>query len=243
MGVVALQLAGPLQSWGSQSRFVRRETESAPTKSGIIGLIAAAQGRRRSDPIEDLVGLRLGVRVDQPGQLVRDFQTAIRRERRRDGGVDIRPMPLSYRFYLGDAVYLAALEGPVGVVRGIDEALRNPAFPLFLGRRSCPPARPVSRGWQEINLAAVLSDTPWLAGPHEQRRRRHEPAVVLETIMDADPEDRIVETFHDDPVSFDPNRRIYRWRRVIRGTVTVPNPLGLVAAAPVRHDPMAALGG
>ena len=78
MTVVAFRLAGPLQSWGSRSRFVRRETEKAPTKSGVLGLVAAAKGIRRTDPLESLLGLRFGVRVDQPGQLVRDFQTAQR---------------------------------------------------------------------------------------------------------------------------------------------------------------------
>ena len=43
--VLVLRLAGPLQSWGSSSRFTRRSTEAFPTKSGIVGLLAAAQGR------------------------------------------------------------------------------------------------------------------------------------------------------------------------------------------------------
>ena len=69
---LVLRLAGPLQSWGSSSQFNRRETDDRPTKSGVIGLLAAAQGRRRSDPIEDLVDVKLAVRVDQPGSLLRD---------------------------------------------------------------------------------------------------------------------------------------------------------------------------
>src|ERR1700704_1897677 len=111
MSTVALRLAGPLQSWGSGSRFVRRSTDSAPTKSGIIGLVAAAKGIRRTDPLEQLLGLRLGVRVDQPGQLLRDFQTARRPERGRHGELTWKALPLSYRYYLADAVFLAVLEG------------------------------------------------------------------------------------------------------------------------------------
>ena len=42
MSVLLLQLAGPLQSWGAASRFARRSTENAPTKSGLVGLLAAA---------------------------------------------------------------------------------------------------------------------------------------------------------------------------------------------------------
>lgn len=73
--VLVLRLAGPMQSWGSRSQFNRRDTDDQPTKSGIVGLLAAAAGRRRGDPIEDLVGLRLAVRVDQPGTLLRDYHT------------------------------------------------------------------------------------------------------------------------------------------------------------------------
>ena len=51
MTVLLLRLAGPLQSWGVKSRFTVRATELAPTKSGIIGMLAAAVGRRRTDPI------------------------------------------------------------------------------------------------------------------------------------------------------------------------------------------------
>ena len=76
MTVLLLRLAGPMQAWGDNSRFTRRDTRMIPTKSGVLGLLAAADGRRRTDPIEDLAGLRFGVRVDQPGQLQRDFQTA-----------------------------------------------------------------------------------------------------------------------------------------------------------------------
>src|SRR4051794_18002567 len=117
MSVLLLTLTGPLQSWGSSSRFVRRGTETAPTKSGVLGLLAAAQGRRRTDPLEDLAGLRFGVRIDQPGRLVRDFQTA----RSLDGR---QTMPLSYRFYLADAVFLAAVEGDPALLDVLADALR-----------------------------------------------------------------------------------------------------------------------
>ena len=50
--VLVLRLAGPMQSWGVSSQFVHRATETFPTKSGLVGLLAAAQGRRRCDPIE-----------------------------------------------------------------------------------------------------------------------------------------------------------------------------------------------
>ena len=93
MTVLLLRLAGPMQAWGVKSRFTVRATELAPSKSGIIGMLAAAAGRRRTDPIEDLLSLRFGVRKDQPGTVLRDFHTAVPTDGR-------KPMPLSERYYL-----------------------------------------------------------------------------------------------------------------------------------------------
>jgi CRISPR system Cascade subunit CasD len=239
--VVALRLAGPLQSWGSRSRFVRRDTESAPTKSGVLGLVAAAKGIRRTDPLESLLGLRFGVRVDQPGQLVRDFHTAQRPERRRDGTVSWTALPLSYRYYASDAIFLALLEGERELLAGIDDAVRKPEFPLYLGRRSCPPAGPVALGVFDRDLDEALATLPWLASPHQQRRRR-DKTVRLATVRDAEGTDAAPELIRDVPISFDPNRRQYAWRSIVRGEVEIANPHG-VNDPHDQHDPLSALGG
>lgn len=242
MSVLVLRLAGPLQSWGASSRFVRRTTSTEPTKSGVLGLVAAAQGLRRSDPLESLLGLRFGVRVDQPGRLIRDFQTAQRPDIQRDGTVKWRSLPLSQRYYLSDAVYLAVLEGDDQLIRGIDSAVRRPAFPLFLGRRSCPPAGPIALGVRDCDLDAALAQEPWIASTHAQLKERS-TVVRLATVRDATEGDSPVEELiQDTPISFDPNHRQYAWRAVTRGQVEVANPHG-VAPAPVEHDPMPALEG
>jgi CRISPR system Cascade subunit CasD len=222
------------------SRFVRRGTETAPTKSGVIGLVAAAKGIRRTEPIEELLSLRLGVRIDQPGQLIRDFQTAQRPEKARDGSTTWKSLPLSYRYYMADATYLVVLEGDRSLVDGIDTAVRSPAFPLYLGRRSCPPAGPVALGVSEIDLDQALNTLPWLATDRHQRSRR-ERSVRLETMRDAHAGEVGAETFRDEPVSFDPEHRRYAWRAVVRGAVAVDNPHGVEAA--LDHDPMSPLGG
>ncbi|MDK3256658.1 type I-E CRISPR-associated protein Cas5/CasD [Blastococcus capsensis] len=239
MTVLLLTLTGPLQSWGSASRFVRRGTEPAPTKSGVVGLLAAAQGRRRADPVEDLAALRFGVRIDQPGRLVRDFQT----ERRADG----TSLPLSYRFYLADAVFLAGLEGDATFLEGLADAIRRPVFPLFLGRRSCPPAGPLLPLVLDGTLEEVFRDRPWAAAAWYRRSRevRNLPEVRLETAVDAQPADVGAVSVRDHPVSFDPELRQYGWRSVAHGAVTVPGPAAGRAVATARgggsgtHDPMA----
>jgi CRISPR system Cascade subunit CasD len=229
---LVLRLAGPLQSWGSRSRFVRRETEQEPTKSGVIGMLAAARGLRRTDELTEFFGLMFGVRTDQPGRLVRDFQTA----RSLDG---TRTMPLSYRYYLADAIFVAVVEGEQELLRGLEEAVRRPHFPLYLGRRSCPPAGPVSLGVRDGALGDVLGDVPWQASvPH--RRTVRSGTLDLPVIRDAAPSDSYTETVRDEPLSFDPRRREYGWRAVVRGHVTVAHP----DPPPVRdHEPFAVLGG
>ena len=245
MTVLLLRLAGPMQAWGLSSRFARRTTQAHPTKSGVLGLLAAAQGRRRTDPIEDLLDLNFGVRIDQPGTLMRDFQTA----HQLDSG---KAMPLSYRFYLADAVFLAAVEGPQAVIDGLEECLREPVFPLYLGRRSCPPAGPLALGARPESLSRALVCEPWRAASWWQRQT-NSPQVHLEVVLDAHVSTVDVEgvlrvgatsTARDLPVSFNPEKRTYAWRSLTQYYVAVNNPaFAGKANSPDLHNPMAALGG
>lgn len=230
MTVLMLRLAGPLQAWGDSSRFTRRDSRHEPTKSGVLGLLAAAEGRSREDDLTDLAGLRFGVRVDQPGRLERDFQTAIRHS-------DGKPMPLSYRYYLADAVFLAAVEGPSELLGALDAALRRPAYPLYLGRRACPTEGQVTLGLAETDLETTLRGQPWLAS--EWHRREQAKRVLLPVVMDAAPGAEATETVRDVPVSFSSLRREYVWREVCRpAPVAVDNPHGHD-----RPDFLAVLGG
>ena len=231
MAVLLLRLAGPMQAWGGKSRFTVRATELAPTKSGVVGMLASAVGRRRTDPIEDLLALRFGVRKDQPGSVIRDFHTA----RTLDGR---ESMPLSNRYYLADAVFLAGIEGDRALLEGIDEALRHPAFPLYLGRRSCPPTHPVSLGLREAALLDALRAEPWLASEWFRRRRREGLNAEILIDQEAVPvEERAGDArgSRDVPLSFDPRRRDYGFREVERLMVRVGAP------EPDAHDPMAEL--
>lgn len=239
MSTLLLRLAGPMQSWGATSRFTRRTTEHAPTRSGVIGLLAAAQGLRRTDPLEDLLSLRFGVRVDQPGRVERDFHTAV--------PAAGKPLPLTERFYLTDAVFVAAVEGDDDLVRTLDEALRHPVFPLSLGRRSCVPVGRLTLGVRTGGLWAALdgqTGMPWQAG--EWWARKQAPTVTLDLRVDAAavPEGaRTTSSRHvrDLPRSFDPVSREYALREVVHAVTTVSNPRA--EAGRRSHDPMALLGG
>ncbi|WP_214364582.1 type I-E CRISPR-associated protein Cas5/CasD [Pseudonocardia sp. H11422] len=230
MTALLLRLAGPLQSWGTSSRFTRRATDRVPSKSGIVGLLAAAQGRRRTDPLEELLGLTLAVRTEQPGRLERDFQTAARPGER-------TPISVSTRHYLADAVFLAAVEGDPALLEGLQEALRRPHFPLYLGRRSCPPVGRIEHGLRDGTALTALNNEPWHAAPWFQKAWR-EPRASLELVADCGPAEPDAELVRDEPLSFDPHHRQWEWRSVRRhDPVSVENPM----FAGDRHDPMAVL--
>ncbi|WP_380281099.1 type I-E CRISPR-associated protein Cas5/CasD [Kitasatospora purpeofusca] len=228
MSVLLLRLAGPLQSWGSSARFARRTTEPAPTKSGVLGMLAGALGRDRGEDLSDLAALRFGVRTDQPGTRIRDLQTA------RHGDTD-KAMPLSERFYLADAVFVAAVEGPDATVDELAAALRAPVHLPYLGRRSCPPSGPVDLGvrW-EAGLRSALEREPWQAA-RWYRARHHAASVALSVQADAEPaEQPRADLLRDLPLSFDPRHRRYALRGVVSFVVNAPT---LVPD----HDPTAHL--
>jgi CRISPR system Cascade subunit CasD len=142
MATLLLRLAGPMQAWGTTSRFDERDSGLEPSKSGVLGLVCAALGRDRAEPVDDLAALRMGVRVDREGVLMRDYQTAtgvMLASGRADKGRTV----ISPRFYLSDAAFLVGLEGDSSLLEHVQEALKRPVWPLALGRKAMPPGQPV----------------------------------------------------------------------------------------------------
>ncbi|WP_329097245.1 type I-E CRISPR-associated protein Cas5/CasD [Streptomyces sp. NBC_01439] len=216
--VLALRLAGPLQSWGASARFARRTTESAPTKSGVIGLLAAALGRDRTANLTDLAALRFAVRIDQPGTRLRDFQTA------RHADTD-KAMPVSDRFYLADAVFVAAVGGDHALIRALHAAVRAPVHLPYLGRRSCPPQGPLDLGTRDVgDPVEALKAEEWQASDWYRQQRRHDRTVNLTILGDDTTDGRLGDTLRDQPISFDPRHRRYALRSVVSTSIDVPNP-------------------
>lgn len=143
MATLLLRLQGPMQAWGTTSRFDERDTQLEPSKSGVLGLVCAALGRDRSEPVQDLADLLMGVRVDREGVPMRDYQTATGVVIASNGKADMGRTVVSPRFYLSDAVFLVGLEGESGLLRRIHAALLQPFWPLALGRKSFVPSAPV----------------------------------------------------------------------------------------------------
>lgn len=175
MPTLLLRLAGPMQSWGTRSRFDERDTDLEPSKSGVLGLICAAMGIDRADwkNLEPITRLRMGVRVDQPGVLRYDYHTA----QHLDPGDPsvVRGTAVTRRYYLADAVFLVGLEGEDrGLLERAHAALKNPHWPLYLGRKAFVPSQPVflEPGVVDHDLETALRACPFLrsgAGPGEYR--------------------------------------------------------------------------
>ncbi len=167
MRTLLLRLAGPMQSWGTTSRFDQRDTGKEPSKSGVVGLLAAALGIDRevwNETLQALAVLTMGVRHDRPGVLKRDYQTAqhiISADRSK-----IHETAVTTREYLADAVFLVGLEGPDrNLLERALAALQNPVWPLALGRKSYVPGEPVwiQNAIVDAPLLHALAAQPWLA--------------------------------------------------------------------------------
>ena len=138
-GVLLIPCVGPMQSWGTRSRFQERDTEREPSKSGIIGMLCAALGLDRNEPVDDLATLKMAVRVDREGKLEKDFQTA--QDVAVASGGSTQNL-LSNRYYLSDAVFLVGLEGSFEPLEKLHNALEKPVWSMFLGRKSYVPSKP-----------------------------------------------------------------------------------------------------
>lgn len=170
MPTLLLGLVGPMQSWGTTSRFDQRDTGKEPSKSGVIGLLAAALGidRENWSKLEPLTRLSMGVRHDRPGIPKRDYQTAGCATNDTIIKADGKPSKdgvVSHRFYLADAAFLVGLEGVDRfLLERTHAALRDPVWPLALGRKSYVPSESIwlADGVQDAPLRESLARWPWI---------------------------------------------------------------------------------
>jgi CRISPR system Cascade subunit CasD len=223
-----LRLEGPLQAWGDRtSKFVIRRTAEAPTRSGVLGMLCAALGVPRRSASEEwlpkLNGLRMGVRIDVPGIRWWDYHTtgAGMQMRTADGKTKEGAL-LSRREYLCDSSFLVALYGEPVLVGELTAAMKNPTWTVYLGRKPCPPTRPLLEHppGEYSDILSALAAVPWT------RRYKEDPAPKTVTCIydwvptvsgTEAPDDATV--WYDVPVSFEPPS--HRPRFVIRGELRV----------------------
>ncbi|MFD6434341.1 type I-E CRISPR-associated protein Cas5/CasD [Streptomyces venezuelae] len=234
-----LRLAGPLQSWGTHSKYSRRDTARFPTRSGVVGMLAAGLGRARQAPLDDLTQLSMTVRVDRPGVVLSDYHTVggglpadetvitVGGERRAKGKGTL----ISKRQYLADAAFTLALTtDDEELLHSCAAALRDPHWPLFLGRRSCPPEGPILLGTVEDPLRHLVQ-LPLAAkrprsGPQPIEFYGDRPLGALPVnsgAADNADGDHHSGEVTDEPLSFAPLERQYRPRPLYRRAVHLPH--------------------
>ncbi|HEX4495495.1 MAG TPA: type I-E CRISPR-associated protein Cas5/CasD [Thermoanaerobaculia bacterium] len=232
------RLYGPLASWGEIAVGEVRPTALHPTRSALLGLLAAALGLRRGD--DDFLSalgatLRFAIFVERAGVPARDYHTIqvatprrgrmalTRADQLRERRFDLGTI-LSYRDYRCDALYDVAAwhEGdqvafPLG---RLEAALKRPVFTLYLGRKSCPLALPLGARVVEADSARVALESqpaPELKVPGDRYRAfpAQLPGSPLGLFWEGDSglgpkaaESRAIR--RDDPVSS--ARRIFRTR-------------------------------
>lgn len=226
---LALLLDGPMQSWGHASRFDRRTTALHPTRSGVLGLVAAAMGIDKHGP-DEAGGLRrlaplrvttvaLGRRDRRgkslPMRRLEDYHT-VTGIRRASGKVALDATVQTYRHYLLDARFGVLLEGPSGLLEEIAAALRDPRWGVWFGRKSCLPASPVLAAgpgdragvWKDLLLRARLAGT--------------ELPESFDRVVEVAPDDPTADMIEDTPVAYgNPigERHAPRWiKRVAKST-------------------------
>ena len=225
-----LWLEAPLQAWGHDSRFGRRDSLDFPTKSGVLGLICCARGAggEERDWLAAWADLDLQVEAfvprDHAGKplprlpLLRDFHMV------GSGYDDADPWQnllipktskgkkavgggtkMTYRYYLQDMAYAVAVEVPVDQVDDVVSALKSPVWDLYLGRKNCAPSEVIFQG------VHVTADDAMAAGRQLAKREDKRRALAFRVLQGE--HDGEIVTLNDVPLQFGPDKR-YRDRRV-----------------------------
>lgn len=215
---LALYLRAPLQSWGSSSKFGDRGTIDAPTRSGLLGLIAAACGIDKNDEARDREWLARTARLSlevvgfKRGDRMTDYHTVGARYDKNDPWqkrmipttADGKPRgtDLTHRDYLSDSVFGAVLSGDDALVAEMSTALANPVWGVWLGRKSCIPTEPVLAGVFESaeTARAGLADR-WRRSAERAGKTIGETTTAAFSVVEALPGETD-ETVLDVPVSF-----------------------------------------
>lgn len=225
---ILMWLEGPLQSWGYDSRYGRRDTLSFPTKSGVLGMVCAALGaggeqkgllakladldmqvcafpRRDGDktpllapPLQDFQMVGSGYDEKDPWQSLLIPKT-------RDGKKAVGGgTKMTYRHYIQDMAYAVLLQVPEDMAQVISDALVAPVWDLSLGRKSCVPSEFIYQGTYHSDTegeqrASCMADKKNRALAFRVKQGVHEGDEVL--------------TLNDVPLQFGENKG-YRDRQV-----------------------------
>lgn len=223
-----LWLEAPLQAWGHDSKFGRRDSLEFPTKSGVLGLLCCALGAggEQKEWLQAWAALDLQViayqssgtngTIAQRLPLLRDFHmvgsgyndddpwASLMIPKTNDGKKAVGGgTKMTYRYYLQDMAFAVAIQGPNELLTEADAALQNPVWDLFLGRKNCAPTEFIRQGIFEnaeaaFNAAALLAERKKRIASFKVLQGEHNGSVI---------------TLNDVPVQFGDHKK-YRDRRV-----------------------------
>lgn len=225
-----LWLEAPLQAWGHDSKFGRRDSLDFPTKSGVLGLLCCALGAagKQTEWLaqwadSDMV-VEAYVRQGKENQpvvrepLLRDFHMvgsgyddqdpwqSLLIPKTSDGKKSVGGgAKMTYRYYLQDMAYAVALQGSQAELETLAEALRNPVWNLYLGRKNCVPTEFIYQGIYP-NLEAALSQAQQIAASEDKKR------TAVFKVLQGEHEGEVI-TLNDVPLQFG-EHKLYRDRRV-----------------------------
>jgi CRISPR system Cascade subunit CasD len=239
-----LRLEGPLQSWGERGQWEVRDTADAPTKSGVVGLLACALGWKTDEELRSLSHqVRLGVRCDRPGTRIMDFHTvgggyknsvllAADGKLKEDKTKGAYTEP-THRHYLCDASFLVAVQckpnSATALIEQLANAVQNPHWPIYLGRKSCPPGRPV---FEDVGTYESL-EIALQAKPLRLRQREKLPQYAkVRAVLECDPNDENAVRRRDEIESHTFWRFRPRYARDVEVTVTLEQENDDVSLAP-----------
>lgn len=209
---LALRLEGPLQSWGFDSQYNRRNTGLMPTKSAIAGMCCAALGLPRGSDKEmeflasfrtvrmTAIAIPRRLKKELPVRRLQDYHT-VQNTRRASGAIN-NDCVLTHRQYLTDAAFGVLLEGDAVLLGEIATALADPVWGIWLGRKTCIPSAPVFAGLKDNRdeaLRLLIGEKPL-----ESFTRQEE----VENFADGR------DSLPDAPVSFATERRLFSPRGV-----------------------------
>lgn len=216
-------LEAPLQSWGFDSKFNRRDTLDFPTRSGVIGLLLCAMGaqggqRELLERLSNYTQTVYSYKKSQKETLLCDFQmvgsgfddtdpwATLHIPKTSDGKKAVGGgTKMTFRNYLQDAFFGVILDLPEDLADQIKDALQNPLFDLYLGRKNCIPTDFVYRG------IFVSQEEAELELKHIQNDKGL--SIDFKVLSGEKSSEGDVITLNDIPVQFGTDKR-YRDRRV-----------------------------
>lgn len=194
ISTLILHLSSPMQSWGNASRFKHRGAGPAPSKSSICGMVCAAMGAGKASPLEQEIieafhRIRMTSACRHTGPILCDYHT-VQNTRKADGSIDKKDAVQSYRHYWHDSRFIVLLNSEdEPFLRRIRQALLNPQWGIWLGRKCCIPSEPLIQ--EDLMPRADALEHALRGIPKNQR----------ELFVEVDGNTAGTDTWQDEPLS------------------------------------------